>query len=418
MFFDIRKEKKEVRGLEIDEGDVNTISYSTSLVGVRYMDKGVGFVVSNEFHPKMLEKAKRLSIGRGVRVKRWKKVELKKPLKFEEQPLDLVDEIYELLNDEVIKHRIVGIYEAKRHVEYENSEGSEASYDVKRTNVKVVIRSEGLDMNFLVKGFLNENVRMKDIEKDVNKLVEELKLMSRARHAPAGRMPVILDPELAGVFFHEAVGHACEGDAILEGTSVLRGKLGRKIASEIVTLYDDPTQKGFGYFPLDDEGIKARRRTLIEKGVLKDYLHSRESAAKLRGIPGNGRAESAAHLPLPRMSNTILEKGDSNFKEMLEEMKDGVYMKGSIGGVVEPSHGFFLFSAKYGFLVRKGEITEPIKGVSLSGDILKTLKDIVLIGKRRYWVGSGYCGKLGQTVPVDQKMPFVLLREAVVGGRT
>ena len=102
---------------------------------------------------------------------------------------------------------------------------------------------------------------------------------------------------------------------------------------------------------------------------------------------------------------------------MLEEMKDGIYMKGSIGGVVEPSHGFFLFSAKYGFLVRDGEITEPVKGVSLSGNILKTLKDIVLIGKKRYWVGSGYCGKLEQTVPVDQRMPFILLEEAVVGGR-
>jgi len=321
------------------------------------------------------------------------------------------------LNDEVIKHRVVGIYEVKRHVEYENSEGSEAGYDVKRTSVKVVIRSEGLDVNFLVKGFLNENVRMKDIEKDVNKLVEELKLMGRARHAPAGRMPVLLDPELAGVFFHEAVGHACEGDAVLEGTSVLRGKLGERIAPETVTLYDDPTQKGFGYFPLDDEGVKARRRALIESGVLKDYLHSRESAAKLEGVPGNGRAESAAHLPLPRMSNTVLEKGDSSFEEMLEEMKEGVYMRGSLGGVVEPSHGFFLFSAKYGFLVRNGEIAEPVKGVSLSGDVLRTLWDIVLIGKRRYWVGSGYCGKLGQTVPVDQKMPFILLREAVVGGR-
>ncbi|MCD6404076.1 MAG: TldD/PmbA family protein [Nanoarchaeota archaeon] len=417
MFFDIRKEKKEVRGLEIEEGDVNTISYSTSLVGVRCVGKGVGFVVSNEFRPEMLEKAKRLSMGRGVRVKKWKKVKFRRSLRFEEQPLELVDEIYELLNDEVIKHRIVGIYERKIHVEYENSEGSEASYDVKRTSVKVIIRSKGLEMNFLVKGFLDRNVRMKDIERDVNRLVEELKLMVKARHAPAGRMPVILDPELAGVFFHEAVGHACEGDAILEGTSVLGGKLGKEVASEVVTLYDDPTQKGFGYFPLDDEGIEARRRTLIEKGVLKDYLHSRESAAKLKGAPGNGRAESAAHLPLPRMSNTILEKGDSNLQEMLEEMKDGIYMKGSIGGVVEPSHGFFLFSAKYGFLVRDGEITEPVKGVSLSGNILKTLKDIVLIGKKRYWVGSGYCGKLEQTVPVDQRMPFILLEEAVVGGR-
>ncbi len=243
-----------------------------------------------------------------------------------------------------------------------------------------------------------------------------LRILS-ADHPPSGRLTVVADPDLTGVFAHEALGHAAEADHIVTGESILIGKLGEKIAAENVTIVDDPTIHGaFGSFPYDDEGVKAQRKVLIENGILTNYIYNRETAHKLSAVPNGGaRAESYGARPLVRMSNTLIEPGTYKFEEMLEDIKFGIYAKGTRGGEVDPTKGSFQFSAQEAFLIEHGELTKPLKDVSLSGLILATMQEIDAVGDTRELGDPGFCGK-GQFVPVGDGGPHIRIREAIVGG--
>lgn len=235
---------------------------------------------------------------------------------------------------------------------------------------------------------------------------------------PSGPMPVIADPELTGVFAHEAVGHASEADLVTSGDSCFEGLIGKQIGSEIVTIKDDATIPGsFGSYIYDDEGVRTRTKTLIKNGVLNEYIHSRETAARV-GMEDNGgaRAESYHGRPLVRMSNTYIEKGDSSFREMMEDIRLGVYAKGTRGGQVNTAQGFFQFNAQEAYLIENGEITKPLRDVSLSGRTLDILKLIDLVGYDETVGHAGLCGK-GQTVPVGDGGPHIRISKCVVGGR-
>ena len=223
-----------------------------------------------------------------------------------------------------------------------------------------------------------------------------------------GTYPVVLDQELAGVFVHEAVGHATEGDIVLEGDSCLEGKLGERIGSELVTVKDDPSLMQNGYYPFDDEGSLAQESVLVEKGILRSYLNSRETAARLDGSEGLDR-------PVVRMSNTYIANGDWKLEEILEELGDGVYLAGSRGGQVSTGEGVFQFNAKRGYLVKDGEKKGLLRDVSLSGKILETLMHVRAVGNDLKF-NSGRCGKAGQLVPVSDGSPHLLVGEATVGG--
>ncbi|MCX6672808.1 MAG: TldD/PmbA family protein [Methanothrix sp.] len=229
-----------------------------------------------------------------------------------------------------------------------------------------------------------------------------------------GTYPVLLDQELAGVFVHEAVGHATEGDIILEGDSCLEGMLGQRIGSEMVTVKDDPSLMQNGYYSFDDEGSLSQETVLVEKGILKSYLNSRETAARLGGVPRNARAEGL-NRPVVRMSNTYIANGDWKLEEILSELRDGVYLAGSRGGQVSTGEGVFQFNAKRGYLVEKGEKTRLLRDVSLSGKILETLLHVRAVGNDLKF-NSGRCGKAGQLVPVSDGSPHLLVAEATVGG--
>jgi TldD protein len=229
-----------------------------------------------------------------------------------------------------------------------------------------------------------------------------------------GTYPVVLDQELAGVFVHEAVGHATEGDIILEGDSCLEGKLGETIASELVTVKDDPSLMLNGYYPFDDEGSLAQETVLVEKGVLRSFLNTRETAARLGGVPRNARAEGTDR-PVVRMSNTYIANGDWKLEEILEELGSGVYLAGSRGGQVSTGEGVFQFNAKSGYLVEDGEKTKLLRDVSLSGKILETLLHVKAVGNDLKY-NSGRCGKSGQLVPVSDGSPHLLVAQATVGG--
>ena len=209
-----------------------------------------------------------------------------------------------------------------------------------------------------------------------------------------GPYPVILDQELAGVFVHEAVGHATEGDIVLEGDSCLEGKMGQRIGSELVTVKDDPSLMQNGYYPFDDEGSLSQESVLVEKGILRSYLNSRETAARLGGTPRNARSDGLDR-PVVRMSNTYIANGEWKLEEILEELGDGVYLAGSRGGQVSTGEGVFQFNAKRGYLVKNGEKKGLLRDVSLSGKILETLMHVKAVGNDLKF-NSGRCGKAGQ----------------------
>ncbi len=250
----------------------------------------------------------------------------------------------------------------------------------------------------------------------VDPVKDRLEKLLGADTPPSGSLPLIMDPKLAGVFVHEAFGHAAEGDLVSTDNSCLKGKIGEKVASDQITIRDDPTSDGYGRFPYDDEGTKAKDRILVKDGVLNDFILDRESAWKLDMEPNGGaRAEDFRVKPLVRMSNTIMEPGDMKFEEVLEKVDKGVYAKSSSGGQVSPAEGTFQFNAQESYLIEDGEIKKPLRDVSFNGFTLRTLQNVINITDECK-DSIGHCGK-GQTAAVGHAAPHVLISEVTVGGR-
>ncbi len=308
------------------------------------------------------------------------------------------------------------------HQVFYNSEGAHVETQVTRSVAQVhfIARAEGRVTSRRIRvgaaaGF--ELFTDVDVEKKAREAAESTIRLLRAPAAPSGRMTVVTDPELTGVFSHEAVGHASEGDLVAAGESCLEGKIGQKIGSELVTLVDDGTIKGsFGSAPYDDHGVPMQRRVLVENGVFKRYLTDRVAGGKLGfRSTGSARAESYSSRPLVRMTNTFIEKGDLSFDELVADVKDGVYAVGSRGGQVDTAKGSFQFSAQEAYRIRKGRIVGPLRDVSLTGFTLETLSNIDGVSKEWALGDPGYCGK-GQYVPVGDGGPHLRIRNAIVGG--
>lgn len=231
-----------------------------------------------------------------------------------------------------------------------------------------------------------------------------------------GRTTVVIDPELAGVFAHEAVGHAAEADLVTMGESCFEGRLGERLGIEGLTIHDDSRVEGaFGSIPFDDNGVRGGRKPILDDGVLSGYLADRERAARLGVTPnGSSRAQDFRSRPLVRMSNTLIEPGDHAEDEVFD-IKDGIYCIGSRGGQVDTARGTFLFNAQDAWRIRDGELVEPLRDVSLTGDILRTLHTIDALGDTQRLGDPGYCGK-GQWVPVCDGGPLVRIQDCLVGG--
>lgn len=237
--------------------------------------------------------------------------------------------------------------------------------------------------------------------------------------APAGEMPVILESQAGGTMIHEAIGHSLEADSIQKGVSpVYAGKIGSVVANEKITVIDDPTLEGYrGSFIYDDEGTKAERTVLVEKGVLKSYLYDRFTARKeKRKSNGHGRRESYACKPIPRMSNTFIIPGTDDPKMILESISDGLLVRKMGGGQVNPVTGDFVFEVEEGYLIRNGKIKTMVRGASLLGNGPEVLKSIDLIGNDIGW-GVGTCGKDGQGVPVSDGLPTLRIPKLLIGGQ-
>ena len=303
-----------------------------------------------------------------------------------------------------------------------NSEGTQLQVEDSRVAMflNAVAASEGV-IQFGhksiggAKGF--EVIRDADLEKFGRTPAEKALRLLGAELPPSGRFPVIMDPDLTGVFIHEALGHAAEADLILQNDSILKDKMGGTIGSSNVTIIDDASMDAFGYYPYDSEGVKTGENILVQNGVLNSLLSSREDASKLNVKPSGNARSAVDDQPIVRMSNTYLKPGDLSFDEIIEDMSDGIYLRGSRGGQVDTGKGVFQFNAAESFLIRNGEVTDPLRDVSLSGNILEMLLKVDGVGSD-FRMGVGFCGKGGQTVPVGDGGPHVRVTEATVGGAT
>jgi TldD protein len=237
--------------------------------------------------------------------------------------------------------------------------------------------------------------------------------------APAGTMTVVLGPGWPGILLHEAVGHGLEGDFNRKGTSAFAGRLGQKVASDLVTVVDDGTiPNRRGSLNVDDEGTPTGRTVLIENGILRGYLQDRLNA-RLMGMAatGNGRRESYAHAPMPRMTNTFMLAGADDPAEILKSVKNGLYAVAFGGGQVDITSGKFVFSAAEAYLIEDGRLTAPVKGATLIGNGPDALTRVSRVGRDlKMDEGIGTCGKDGQSVPVGVGMPTVRIDAMTVGG--
>jgi TldD protein len=241
----------------------------------------------------------------------------------------------------------------------------------------------------------------------------------KAKRAPAGKFTVVFHPSITGLLTHEALGHNSEADLVLSGQSILEGKLGQKIASECITIIDDGTIPGsWGSYAYDSEGTASQRRVIIENGVLKGFLHSLETAAKMGVAPnGSARAQGFGNRPVVRMSNTFIVPGTMTFEELLKDIDIGVYLKGGQWGYVLCERGQYTCSAGEGYMIRNGQLAEHLRDVCISGLTLETLANADAVSRDFEMQMPGMCGKSGQGMHINAGGPHVRVRDIVVGGQ-
>ncbi len=292
-----------------------------------------------------------------------------------------------------------------------------------RLNVSVILEKDGVreqgyagggartDLNYFLDGdlpleYAREAVRQAAVQLD-------------AVPAPAGTMPVVLGPGWPGILLHEAVGHGLEGDFNRKGVSAFSGKVGQRVASRHCTIVDDGTiADRRGSLSVDDEGTPGQKTVLVEDGILRGYMQDKLNA-RLMGVEptGNGRRESFAHVPMPRMTNTYMLAGPHEPDEIIASVEKGLYAPNFGGGQVDITSGKFVFSASEAYLIENGKITQPVKGAMLIGDGPESLREISMVGNDlKLDTGVGTCGKEGQSVPVGVGQPTLKIDELTVGG--
>ena len=292
-----------------------------------------------------------------------------------------------------------------------------------RLNVSVILEKDGRrEQGYMGGGarsslgyFLDGDLPMEY----AREAVRQASVQFEAQPAPPGTMPIVLGNGWPGILLHEAVGHGLEGDFNRKGTSAFSGRVGQKVASSLCTIVDDGTiGDRRGSLTVDDEGVESQNTVLVENGVLKGYMQDKLNA-RLMGVEstGNGRRESFAHMPMPRMTNTYMLPGPHEPEEIIASVDKGIYAPNFGGGQVDITSGKFVFSASEAYLIEKGKITTPVKGAMLIGDGPEALNKISMVGNDlELDSGVGTCGKEGQSVPVGVGQPTLKIDEITVGG--
>jgi len=327
--------------------------------------------------------------------------------------------------DPRVKQVMIGLTGSQSTILVANSDGM-LSGDVRpliRLNINVIVEEDGRiekggsggGGRFGYEYFLNDGMAMSYVDEAIEQALINLK----ADAAPAGMMPVVLGSGWPGILLHEAIGHGLEGDFNRKETSAFSGRIGERVASPEVTVVDDGTiEKRRGSLNVDDEGTPTSSTTLIERGILKGYMQDKHNA-RLMGVEptGNGRRESYAHLPMPRMTNTYMLGGSHDPEEIIASVDKGIYAVQFGGGQVDITNGKFVFSASQAYMIEKGKVTTPIKGATIIGNGPDVLTRVAMVGNDMALdSGIGTCGKDGQSVPVGVGQPTIRIDDITVGG--
>lgn len=325
--------------------------------------------------------------------------------------------------DEVISQVRINYSDSTQNVLIANSEGR--FVEDTRTRSRIGIESVASKMNEIqtgsyrpgaAKGFeFFKEIDVKEYAREASRIA---KTMIDAKYAPSGKMPVIIDNEFGGVIFHEACGHGLEATSVAKGLSVFSNKLGEKIASDVVSAVDDGTLPNeWGSSNVDDEGTPTQRNLLIENGVLKGYMIDKLNGRRMgMESTGSARRQSYKFAPTSRMTNTFILDGKSKLEDMIKNTEYGIYAKYMGGGSVNPSTGDFNFSIMEGYIVKNGEIQEPVRGATLIGSGPEILKKIEMVGDNLAH-GQGMCGSVSGSIPANVGQPAIKVSEIVVGGR-
>ncbi|MEF3047306.1 metalloprotease TldD [Pseudotabrizicola sp. L79] len=434
-------ERRRSEAIVLDDGRIKTASYDASEgFGLRAVQGEVaGYAHSTEISEKALLRASetaRLAVGagggiladapKGTNVKLYGDADPMADATFAVK-IDMLREIdaYARALDPRVVQVSATISASYQEVEILRPEGLRLT-DIRpmaRLNVSVIVEENGRREQGGMGGggrFGLAGLMQPDHWKPM--VAEALRIATvnlRAEAAPAGIMDVVLGPGWPGILLHEAIGHGLEGDFNRKKTSAFAGLMGQQIAARGVTVLDDGTiPDRRGSISVDDEGTPSGKNVLIEDGVLVGYMQDRQNA-RLMGVAatGNGRRESFAHIPMPRMTNTYMLAGQDNPADILAGLKDGIYAVGFGGGQVDITNGKFVFSCTEAYRVRNGQVGAPVKGATLIGDGATALKQIRAIGNDlKLDPGIGNCGKAGQWVPVGVGQPTLMIGGLTVGG--
>jgi TldD protein len=324
--------------------------------------------------------------------------------------------------DKRITQVTVGYGDVIQEVTIANSDG--ILVDDERVRCRFVVNAVATDGKIIQTGFESagghqgwELFESVNPEEKAQQAARRAVMMLEARPAPAGKMPVVMAGEAGGTMIHEACGHGLEADLVQKQLSVYAGKKGQKVASDLITVIDDPTIPGkYGSYRFDDEGMPGQKTVLIENGILKDYMYDYLTARKEnRRSTGNGRRESYQDRPIPRMTNTFIAPGKDDPEAILRETKHGLLVKRMGGGQVNTTNGDFVFDVAEGYLIQDGKIGPAVRGATLTGNGPEVLKIIDRVGSDLGF-SLGTCGKDGQGVPVGDAQPTIRIPEMVVGG--
>ncbi|MFT5395853.1 MAG: TldD protein [Gammaproteobacteria bacterium] len=426
----------------LEDGIVKEGSYNIDQgVGVRAISgEKTGFAYSDEIVLPALTQAATAarsiaSHGDNGQLQAWHKTNT--PILYSDQdPLNSVttEEKINLLKqldqaarkkDPRVKQVMIGLTGSQSTILVANSDGM-LSGDVRpliRLNINVIVEEDGRiekggsggGGRFGYEYFLNEGMAMSYVDEAIEQALINLK----AEAAPAGMMPVVLGSGWPGILLHEAIGHGLEGDFNRKETSAFSGRIGERVASPEVTVVDDGTiENRRGSLNVDDEGTPTSSTTLIERGILKTYMQDKHNARLMGVTPtGNGRRESYAHLPMPRMTNTYMLGGDHDPEEIIASVDKGIYAVQFGGGQVDITNGKFVFSASQAYKIENGKVTTPIKGATIIGNGPDVLTRVTMVGNDMALdSGIGTCGKDGQSVPVGVGQPTIRIDDITVGG--
>lgn len=443
-YADLYFETSRFESWSLEDGIVKDGGYSIERgVGVRAISgEKTGFAYSDEiFLPALTEAALSARAiarsGQQGRLKAWSGPPAVANLYSSLQPFDSLSEqdkvaLMEAANAEAraqdprVQQVMVSLVGTHKVVLVAASDGTLAA-DVRplvRMSVSVVVEENGrreqassgggarLDYRF----FSDDEARGLGYAREA---VRQALVNLEARDAPAGTMQVVLGPGWPGVLLHEAVGHGLEGDFNRKGTSAFSGRIGQQVASEQCTVVDDGTLiNRRGSLNMDDEGVPSQCTTLIENGILKGYMQDKMNARLMGGVStGNGRRESYAHLPMPRMTNTYMLAGEHDPQEIIASVDKGLYAVNFGGGQVDITSGKFVFSASEAYMIENGKVTHPVKGATLIGNGPDALTRVGMVGNDlKLDEGVGTCGKEGQSVPVGVGQPTMRIDGLTVGG--